>query len=231
MPLGYEPAEWSLEIVEEEADTVRRIFDLYLEIKSIYAVRQAAKDLSLRTKARPRMGAKKYRQADARGTKGWPSAVIGPAPFGVTNIHYILTNSVYAGRIRHREQRQTGNHPASSSLTYGMRSRKSLRPSLPGRAPSATSPRCRYWLAIYLMTAATIFQAEPRPEEGRALPLLRVQSTDVRKQAYASANDHGWRLPRQRLKVGLLRSRLTTLQIDYRRIWLSSLCRSIRSNG
>ncbi len=129
VPLGYEPDGRSLKIVEEEAETVRHIYKLYLELGSIYSVRQAANDLGLRTKARPRLGAKKYRKGEeheasgrdisrhySRKSKGQGSdlaaSVIGPAPFGVTNIHYILTNPVYAGRIRHRAQTHDGNHPA-----------------------------------------------------------------------------------------------------------------------
>lgn len=120
VPLGYEPDGRSLKIVEEEAETVRRIFQLYIELGSIYAVRTAANDLGLRTKGRPRIGSKKYAVADQgdRKKKGKSASdnegaeIIGPAPFGVTNIHYILTNPIYAGRIRHRAQTHDGHHPA-----------------------------------------------------------------------------------------------------------------------
>jgi site-specific DNA recombinase len=115
VPLGYEPDGRSLRIVEKDAETVRRIFNLYLELGSIYEVRKAAKDLGLRTKARPRMGAKKYREEKheaGKSGKDCAANVIGPAPFGVNNIHYILANPVYAGRIRHRALIHDGNHPA-----------------------------------------------------------------------------------------------------------------------
>ncbi len=137
VPLGYEPDGRSLKVVEEDAETVRRIYDLYLQLGSIYAVREAAHDLGLRTKGRPRLRAKKYRNdreaehgkggngiGEGRASREPPvcmndadhtradaaGAVIGPAPFGVTNIHYILTNPVYAGRIRHRDQIHEGHH-------------------------------------------------------------------------------------------------------------------------
>ncbi len=45
VPLGYEPDGRSLKVVEEDAETVRRIYELYLQLGSIYAVRQAAYDL------------------------------------------------------------------------------------------------------------------------------------------------------------------------------------------
>ena len=129
VPLGYEPDGRSLKIVEDEAETVRRIFALYLQLGSIYEVRRAASDPGLRTKGRPRLGAKKYsngRKGNAKGGRSRPDgsgvsqdaqdgaapSVIGPAPFGATNIYYILTNPVYAGRIRHRALTHEGNHPA-----------------------------------------------------------------------------------------------------------------------
>jgi len=130
VPLGYEADGRSLKIVEQDAETVRRIYLLYLDLGSIYEVRVAANDLGMRTKGRPRAGAKNYRQdrksvgADAIRRKasdlgkpdpaaaGMSANVIGAAPFGVTNIYYILTNPVYAGRIRHRAQIHDGNHPA-----------------------------------------------------------------------------------------------------------------------
>ncbi|TDK29153.1 recombinase family protein [Rhizobium deserti] len=63
VPLGYEADGRSLKIVEEDAETVRRIYQLYLELGSIYEVRLAANDLGLRTKGRARQGAKKYKHA------------------------------------------------------------------------------------------------------------------------------------------------------------------------
>jgi DNA invertase Pin-like site-specific DNA recombinase len=62
VPLSYETDGRSLKIVEDDAKTVKRIYQLYLEPGSIYEVRVAAYNLGLRTRGRPRPGAKKYRQ-------------------------------------------------------------------------------------------------------------------------------------------------------------------------
>ena len=52
VPLGYEPDGRTLKIVEDEARTVRTLFDLYLELGSIKAVKQQADRMGLRTRAR-----------------------------------------------------------------------------------------------------------------------------------------------------------------------------------
>jgi len=130
IPLGYEPDGRTLKIVEQEAQTVRALFDLYLQHGTIKAVKQDADRLSLRTKARLKMptkaGAGKNRQImDEHGlvpTDGLAEInaiavdadrrIVGDVPFEPSHIHYILSNPVYAGRIRHRAQIHEGQHQA-----------------------------------------------------------------------------------------------------------------------
>ncbi|MEZ5809728.1 MAG: recombinase family protein [Zhengella sp.] len=98
VPLGYEPDGRTLKMVDEEARTVRTLFDLYLEKGSIKAVKQQADRMGLRTKARTGVGS------------GGQAA--GEVPFGRGHIYYILANPIYAGRIRHRDQVHDGQQPA-----------------------------------------------------------------------------------------------------------------------
>lgn len=98
VPLGYEPDGRTLKIVEDEARTVRTLFDLYLEHGSIKAVKQQAGQLGLRTKARP--------------GEGSTCQAAGEAPLERGHVYYILSNPIYAGRIRHRSQVYDGQHPA-----------------------------------------------------------------------------------------------------------------------
>ena len=90
VPLGYEPDGRTLKIRQDEARTVRAIFDLYLEHRSVIAV---------------------MREADHMGLRRRKGATGKPQPFGRGHIHYILTNPVYAGRIRHRDQIHEGQQP------------------------------------------------------------------------------------------------------------------------
>ncbi|MCZ4271305.1 recombinase family protein [Maritalea porphyrae] len=95
VPLGYEADGRTLRINKREAETVKAVFELYKKHSSIDEVREEAERLNLKT--RP-MGNK-------HSTKG--NSILSHS-----NIHYILTNPVYAGRIRHHNVVHDGQHPA-----------------------------------------------------------------------------------------------------------------------
>ncbi|SHK15835.1 Site-specific DNA recombinase [Shimia gijangensis] len=96
VPLGYQPNGRTLQIDEAEAETVRALYDLYLEHRSIRIVKEKAEGLKLRTRRRER--------PDGR--------VTGGGLFDRGHIHHILTNPIYAGRIRHKGNVYEGQHPA-----------------------------------------------------------------------------------------------------------------------
>ena len=96
VPLGYRPVGRTLEVDECEAGTIRSLYDLYLEHRAIRSVKDEAAKLSLRTRRRER--------PDGR--------ITGGGLFDRGHIHHILTNPIYAGRIRHKGQVFDGQHPA-----------------------------------------------------------------------------------------------------------------------
>lgn len=96
VPLGYQPDERTLKIDENEATTIRKLYGLYLEHRAIRIVKEQAAVIGLRTKRRER--------SDGRVTGG------GSIDRG--HIHHILTNPIYAGRIRHKSQVYDGQHSA-----------------------------------------------------------------------------------------------------------------------
>ena len=96
VPLGYQADGRTLKIDRAEATTIRRIFDLYLEHGSIRAVKEHADALGLRSRQR-------------LSRAGRPS---GGTAFDRGHIHHILSNPIYAGRIRHKGQVYEGQHPA-----------------------------------------------------------------------------------------------------------------------
>ncbi|MBT6512598.1 MAG: recombinase family protein [Rhodospirillaceae bacterium] len=95
-PLGYQADGRSLKICEDEARVVRGIFHLYLERKTVRETAEAAESLGFRSKRRER--------DDGR--------VSGGNCMDRGHIYYILTNPIYAGRIRHRDRVHEGQHPA-----------------------------------------------------------------------------------------------------------------------
>jgi site-specific DNA recombinase len=64
IPLGYEPDGRTLKIVPEEAETVRTLYDLYLQHRSILAVVDHANQLGLRGKAKVRKRKEADKQAE-----------------------------------------------------------------------------------------------------------------------------------------------------------------------
>ncbi|MEM5495090.1 recombinase family protein [Hoeflea sp. AS16] len=114
IPLGYEPDGRTLKIVPEEAETVRTLYDLYLKHRSILAVVDHANRLGLRGKAKARKRKEVNKRSDEDGADAATHS-INPGACGVTferaALHYLLTNPVYAGRIRHKETIHEGQHP------------------------------------------------------------------------------------------------------------------------
>jgi site-specific DNA recombinase len=127
IPLGYEPDGRTLKIVPEEAATVRALYDLYLRHRSIMAVVEHANRLGLCGKVKVRKAKKQQKEevaAKAGAEVDAEGAALRPdhsthcdrtacrVPFERAALHYLLTNPVYAGRIRHRDVVHEGQHPA-----------------------------------------------------------------------------------------------------------------------
>ena len=96
MPLGYEADGRTLKINEAEARTVRTLYALYARLGTVRAVKAEADRLGLITKVRSK--------SDGSRTGG--------LPLHRGHLWQLLTNPVYAGRIRHRGQVHEGQHPA-----------------------------------------------------------------------------------------------------------------------
>lgn len=96
VPLGYEAENRTLRVVPEEAETVQKLFDLYEGLGTVTAVTREAAKLRLRSKLRT-------------GRDGRPR---GGSVMGRGQIHHVLSNPVYAGRIRHKDRVHEGQHDA-----------------------------------------------------------------------------------------------------------------------
>jgi DNA invertase Pin-like site-specific DNA recombinase len=94
-PLGYRPDGRSLAIVERDAELVRALFGLYLELGN---VRLLQEELDRRGIVKPR-----------RTTKAGRS--FGGTPFNRGELYSILANPIYIGRIRYKAMVYDGLHP------------------------------------------------------------------------------------------------------------------------
>ncbi len=98
VPLGYRAEKRTLVIDKGEAEAVRQIYDLYLRLQSVKAVRTEAAQLGFRTR---------------------PTAAGHSSPLSRGHIYRVLTNPIYMGKISHKGQLSEGLHdPIIESKTW-----------------------------------------------------------------------------------------------------------------
>ncbi|MGO9774170.1 MAG: recombinase family protein [Roseiarcus sp.] len=95
VPLGYRVVERKLLIDEEEAKTVRLIFDCYLELGSIQALLQDLRERGVVTRRRTLATGK----------------TIGGIPFTKGPLAYLLKNRMYLGELNHGANSYPAEHP------------------------------------------------------------------------------------------------------------------------
>ena len=184
VPLGYEAEGRTLRIVPEEAETVRVLFDLYDQSGTVTAVTREAARMGLRSKVR----------------QGRDGSQRGGSIMGRGQIHHVLSNPVYAGRIRHKDQVHEGQHepiidPTRFDTIQAQLMDKSAKPR---SKPAAAHPS---------PLAGKLFD-----ETGDRLTPSHASKGDRRYRYYISKRlvcgrggdiDTGWRLPADRLERDL----------------------------
>jgi len=93
-PIGYRVEDRRLVIIEEDADIVRSIFRLYLELGTVRQLKQALQERGIVTKKRE--------LSDGR--------ITGGQPYQRGHLYQLLSNPVYIGHIPHREESYPGSH-------------------------------------------------------------------------------------------------------------------------
>ncbi|MCP5073902.1 MAG: recombinase family protein [Rhodobacteraceae bacterium] len=193
VPLGYEPDGRTLRINPDEAVVVRKIYDLYDDWGAMNLVREVAARLELRSKTR--------RAPDGR--------LRGGSLMSRGQLHHILTNPIYAGRIRHKGKVFEGQHPSiidparwdalqerlSSGAAKARRSKQHRDPSpLAGKvvdeagerlSPSHTKKgdkRYRYYISQKLVTGVTRADEKQRTWRIPALQLEGAIANAVQKR-------------------------------------------------
>jgi site-specific DNA recombinase len=93
VPYGYRVEDRRLQVVEEEAETVRYIYAAYLEAPSVRALKERLDAEGI------------VSRAQLRGGKP-----VGGGPWGRGALHWLLRNPIYIGRLRHRDLLHDGEH-------------------------------------------------------------------------------------------------------------------------
>jgi len=94
VPLGYDVRDRRLVVNAKEAETVRLIFQLYVELKSVRSVRDELDRRSIVSK----------RRVSSAGARS------GGVRFGRGALYQMLANPIYVGEIRHKQLSHPGQH-------------------------------------------------------------------------------------------------------------------------
>jgi DNA invertase Pin-like site-specific DNA recombinase len=176
VPLGYEVRERKLLINSAEAPIVREIFERYLELGT---VRRLIKDLSIRGIG---SAIRVSKTGNRRGGKS----------FGRGALYHLLSNPVYVGEIRHKDERHPGQHEALISRQLWERVQTQLR-SKPGRKRETRETE-----APRSPLTAKLFDENGEPlyvqgcAKGRRRYRYYVSKALVRGDG--DSTEHGWRL-------------------------------------
>jgi len=189
VPLGYAADGRSLKIKEPDADVIRKIYDLYLKKQNVRLVKQAVDAQGLKTPVR---------------TLG-SGRVKGGAAFSYGHIHYILTNPVYAGRIRHHAKVYPGHHQplikpevwdgiqeqlqsdSAKERTFTTRNRNGTAPS---RSPLVGK--------MFDQTGDRLTPSHSKSSKGRR---LRYYVSHRLVRGTAPRDPSGWRLPASEIEA------------------------------
>jgi len=187
LPLGYDrhPDSQRRELVVNpaEAEVARTLFTLYEDLGNLRLVEIEAARLGLRPKS----------------VVTPTGHVRGVSPFTRGQLHYLLTNPVYIGRIRHKELTYPGLHGAiiDDGLWERVQARLRAAGARPrGRSPTAIDPR--------------ILTGKLRDETGDHLTPTHTRKEGRRFAYYVSnrliaggKDPSGWRLPAEALETAL----------------------------
>ena len=184
-PLGYDLRDRRLVVNKAEAETVRLIFKLYLELKTLRRVRE---------------------ELDRRSivSKQWVSRQNvrhGGFSFGRGALYHLLANPIYVGAIRHKSVAYPGQHEAIIERATWQRVQEML-------SQKAAHPRGRTTRKSTGLLMGRLFDESGEPlyscwaKKGQRRYRYLVSKRLVRGSS--KPDDRGWRLPAERMERAVI---------------------------
>jgi len=180
VPLGYDLRDRKLYVNEDEAETVRWLYDSYLQLGNVRELKQTADNHGFRSK--------RYTQRNGK--------TVGGHPFSRGQLYCLLKNPLYAGKIRHKENAYDGEHEAIINQTTwdrvqdllkangGIRNTETNTPSPSWISGLLHDDTCERMVATqstkmgrvyrYYITASLMAQ-KPDPTKGWRLPAREIE--------------------------------------------------------
>jgi len=185
VPLGYEPDGRTLKIVEPEAETVRALFRLYLELGNVRLVKEQADRLDLRSKAR--LGADEKMRGGGLLSRG--------------HIYRLLSSPIYIGHVPHKGERYKGQHPAIVDLETWEAAQKQLAEQAPARTRKGVSERpIPLRGKLFDESGAALTPSHAVKGGRRYRYYVSRQKGQGATSRDAAAGGRGWRLPAQEIE-------------------------------
>jgi hypothetical protein len=174
--MGYEVHERKLVVNREQAQTVRQILERYLELGSVRLLKE---DLG-------RRGVVSAIRVSKHGNRR------GGKPFSRGALYHLLSNPIYVGEIRHKQELYPGQHEAIVSRTVWERVQQRLLDQTVREGEGRKTEAPRSPLAGKLFDE----NGEPLYVQGAAKGQRRYRYYVSRKLVRGAPEDaeHGWRV-------------------------------------
>ena len=174
VPLGYEKSGDGLVINPAEAETVRTLFDAYVELGCVRRLKTFADERGLQTK-----------------TRTLRSGIVQPGkPFSRGRLYHLLSNPIYLGKIKHRDSVYDGLHEGVVELDLWDRVQAQL-------ATNRVARRRRKTAANPSPLAGKLFD-----DQGRRLKPTHAVKSGRRYRYYVSM-DNRLRLPATEIEAAI----------------------------
>ncbi|MEX2616007.1 MAG: recombinase family protein [Alphaproteobacteria bacterium] len=183
-PLGYDCAEKKLVVNQAEAETVRRLFALYLELGNVRLVKAEADRIGLRTKPR--------RPNNGRAT--------GDLPFTRGHLYKLLSNPLYAGLVPHKGQNHAGQHAAIVDCAVWDRVQARLAASAVSRRSTRNGESRHAFAGRVFDETGDALRPHHASKKGRR---YHYYVSGRLLTAPGSADPAGWRLPTKELEQAI----------------------------
>jgi site-specific DNA recombinase len=184
VPLGYDLKSRQLIVNEAEAETVRRIYELYLKLGGVRILKAEADRLGIKTKHRV------LQDGTVQGSKY----------FSRGHLYRLLSNPIYVGRIEHHENTYPGQHEAIVDPETWDAVQTLLRRKAPPRRSEANASD------IHILTGLVFDETGDRLSPTHANKRgqrYRYYISHRLMQAHRKEKD-GWRLPAHALEPAVI---------------------------
>ena len=180
VPLGYKVEDKKLIINNEEAKTVKWLYQRYLELGSVGKLVQAAQNAGLRGRT--------YRQKNG--------VIKSSRPFARGNLYHLLSNPVYIGKTRHQDQVYDGLHEAIIKEDVWNAVQQMLAGNTKARRSPTNDPSPHLLKGLVFDEAGDRLTTIHANKKGRKY----YYYMSSRLTEYGKSKKDGWRIPARQLE-------------------------------